>query len=115
MKSLTFASALALLATGALAQDVVRLGTEGAYPPYNFINDQGEVDGFERELGDELCVRAGLTCEWVTNAWDSIMPNLLSGNYDAIIAGMNITDERDEILDFTQAYMPPAPAGLTIS
>jgi polar amino acid transport system substrate-binding protein len=111
MKSLTLASALALVATGALAQDVVRLATEGAYPPYNYINDQGEVDGFERELGDELCKRAELSCEWVTNQWDSIIPNLLSGNYDAIIAGMNITDERDEVIDFTQNYMPPAPAG----
>ena len=62
------------------------MGTEGAYPPYNFINDAGEVDGFERELGDELCKRAELTCEWVTNEWDSIIPNLVSGNYDAIIA-----------------------------
>ena len=85
----------------------VRLGTEGAYPPYNFINDTGEVDGFERELGDELCARAELTCEWVTNDWDSIIPNLVSGNYDAIIAGMSITDERDEVIDFTQTYTPP--------
>lgn len=98
---------LALLAGAALAQDVVRLGTEGAYPPYNFINDAGEVDGFERELGDELCKRANLTCEWVTNEWDSIIPNLVSGNYDVIIAGMSITDERDEVIDFTQNYFPP--------
>ena len=69
--------------------DKVRMGTEGAYPPYNFINDAGEVDGFERELGDELCKRAKLECEWVTNEWDSIIPNLVSGNYDTIIAGMS--------------------------
>ncbi len=50
------------------------MGTEGAYPPYNFINDAGEVDGFEREVGDELCARAELTCEWVKNDWDSIIP-----------------------------------------
>ncbi len=84
------------------------MGTEGAYPPYNFINDAGEVDGFERELGDELCKRAELTCEWVTNEWDSIIPNLVSGNYDTIIAGMSITDERDKVIDFTQNYIPPA-------
>ena len=101
--------AAAVLAAGpALAQDTVRLGTEGAYAPYNFINDAGEVDGFERELGDELCARAELTCEWVTNDWDSIIPNLVSGNYDAIMAGMSITDERDEVIDFTQNYIPPA-------
>lgn len=109
MKKLILTSALvALTAGGALAQDVVRLGTEGAYPPYNLINEKGEVDGFERDVGDEICKRAGLTCEWVTNDWDSIIPNLQSGNYDAIIAGMSITDERKEVIDFTQNYFPPA-------
>jgi len=87
---------------------VVRLGTEGAYPPFNFINDAGDVAGFERELGDELCKRAELTCEWVTNEWDSIIPNLQSGNYDVIMAGMSITDEREEVIDFSQGYTPPA-------
>ncbi|SHL63849.1 amino acid ABC transporter substrate-binding protein, PAAT family [Roseovarius litoreus] len=103
-------AALAFSANLAMAQDVVRLGTEGAYPPWNFLNDAGQVDGFERELGDELCVRAQLTCEWVTNDWDSIIPNLVSGNYDAIIAGMSITDERDQVIDFTQNYTPPDPS-----
>jgi polar amino acid transport system substrate-binding protein len=94
---------------------VVRMGTEGAYPPYNFINDAGEVDGFERELGDELCLRAELTCEWVTNEWDSIIPNLVSGNYDTIIAGMSITDERDEVIDFTQNYTQPDPSSYLVA
>lgn len=104
--------ALTMLAGAAFAEShsVVRLGTEGAYPPYNYIDDDGEVAGFERELGDELCKRAELTCEWVTNEWDSIIPNLVSGNYDAIIAGMSITDERDEVIDFTQNYTQPDPS-----
>ncbi|ROT96111.1 transporter substrate-binding domain-containing protein [Histidinibacterium lentulum] len=108
MKLLTLTAAAATLVAGAaFAQDTVRLGTEGAYPPYNFLNDAGEVDGFEIELGNELCARAELTCEWVLNDWDSIIPNLVSGNYDAIMAGMSITDERDEVIDFTQNYYPP--------
>jgi polar amino acid transport system substrate-binding protein len=111
MKKLLLATALVTMSGAAFAQDVVRLGTEGAYPPYNFINDAGEVAGFERELGDELCKRAGLTCEWVTNAWDSIIPNLQSGNYDVIIAGMSITDERESVIDFSQPYLPPSPSG----
>ncbi|MEM6389085.1 MAG: transporter substrate-binding domain-containing protein [Pseudomonadota bacterium] len=113
MKSLTLTTLALTMAAGAVWADghsVVRLGTEGAYPPYNFINDNGEIDGFERALGDELCSRAELTCEWVTNEWDSIIPNLTSGNYDVIIAGMSITDERDEVIDFTQDYIPPAPS-----
>lgn len=111
MKTVLYALAAAALASGtAFAQDVVRVGNESAYPPWNFINDKGEIDGFERELGDELCKRTGYTCEWVTNDWDSIIPNLVSGNYDIIISGMSITDERDEIIDFTQAYTPPDPS-----
>ncbi|MEM6620369.1 MAG: transporter substrate-binding domain-containing protein, partial [Pseudomonadota bacterium] len=89
MKQLILTTAAAVLATGMAFADTVRMGTEGAYPPYNFINDAGEVDGFERELGDELCKRAELECAWVTNEWDSIIPNLVSGNYDTIIAGMS--------------------------
>ena len=106
------ALALSLTAGAAAAQtgSTIRIGTEGAYPPYNFINDKGEVDGFERALGEELCTRAKLDCTWVTNDWDSIIPNLVSGNYDAIMAGMSITDERDEVIDFTQAYLLPTPS-----
>src|SRR6056297_3525499 len=99
MKKLILATAAVAFAAGtAFAQDVVRMGTEGAYPPWNFINDDGDIDGFERELGDELCARADLTCEWVKNEWDSIIP------------GMSITDERDEVIDFTQPYTPPDPS-----
>jgi polar amino acid transport system substrate-binding protein len=108
MKKLILATAVLALSAGLAAAQTVRMGTEGAYPPYNFINDKGEVDGFEREMGDELCKRATLTCEWVTNDWDSIIPNLVSGNYDTIIAGMSITDERSKVIDFTQNYIPPA-------
>jgi polar amino acid transport system substrate-binding protein len=114
MKTILLATtALALTAGTAFADahmKTVRLGTEGAYPPYNFLDDNGEVAGFERELGDELCVRAELTCEWVTNDWDSIIPNLVSGNYDVIIAGMSITDERDEVIDFSDPYTQPDPS-----
>ena len=110
MKRTLAAAAVAALAGGAFAGDVIRMGTEGAYPPWNFVNDAGEIDGFERALGDELCARAGLTCQWVKNDWDSIIPNLVSGNYDTIIAGMSITDERDQVIDFTQAYTPPDPS-----
>lgn len=110
-KLILSAAALAISAGMANAQDkTIRMGTEGAYPPYNFINDAGEVDGYERELGDELCKRAELTCEWVKNDWDSIIPNLVSGNYDTIMAGMNYTEERDSVIDFTQHYIPPTPS-----
>ena len=110
----TFAIALLFIACLACAEgpEEIRMGTEGGYPPYNFINDSGEVDGFERELGDELCRRVDLECVWVTNEWDSMIPNLVEGKYDTILAGMSITDERDEVIDFTQPYTPSHPVSL---
>jgi len=109
MKKLTLGLMLAAFAaTTATAQDTLRMGSEGAYPPYNFINDTtGELDGFERELGDAICERASLTCEWVINDWDTIIPNLVSGTYDTIMAGMSITDARKEVIAFTQNYLLP--------
>ncbi|MEM8580841.1 MAG: transporter substrate-binding domain-containing protein, partial [Pseudomonadota bacterium] len=119
MKQLLLATTLSAFAASAVFAgshaNTVRMGTEGAYPPYNFLNDAGEVDGLEREVGDEVCARAELTCEWVTNDWDSIIPNLVSGNYDTIIAGMSITAERDEVIDFTQNYVPPVPSAFLAS
>jgi len=110
MNKLILTTAAFALTAGMSFADTVRMGTEGAYKPFNYINDDGELDGFEIHLGDELCKRAGLTCEWVKNDWDSIIPNLVSGNYDTIIAGMSITDERDEVIDFTDPYTQPDPS-----
>lgn len=108
MNKLILTAAALALGAGMAQADTVRMGTEGAYAPYNFINDAGEVDGFERDVGDELCKRAELDCTWVKNDWDSIIPNLVSGNYDTILAGMSITDERKEVISFSQNYFPPA-------
>ena len=110
MTRLALATLLAGLALPAAAQDAIRLASEGGYPPYNFINDAGELDGFEVELGNELCARASLSCTWVKNDWDSIIPNLVSGNYDAIMAGMSITPEREEVIAFSQDYIPATPS-----
>jgi polar amino acid transport system substrate-binding protein len=112
MKTLTLAAAaLAVTAGLASAQQTIRMGTEGAYPPYNFIDDAtGQVTGFEIELGNALCERAGLTCTWVRNDWDSIIPNLVSGNYDTIMAGMNINEDRKQVIQFTQPYTPAMPS-----
>ncbi len=85
----------------------VRIGAEGAYPPFGFLNEAGELEGFEIDLGNELCQRASLECHWVTNDWESMITNLRAGRYDTIMAGMSITEERDELIDFTQPYFPP--------
>jgi len=109
MKKLILAAATLLAFTG-VAEAQVRLGSEGAYPPYNYIDESGNLGGFDIDVGNEICERAGLECEWVVNDWDTIIPNLLAGNYDAIIAGMSITEERQQTIDFSQDYFPSDPS-----
>ncbi|MRX49198.1 transporter substrate-binding domain-containing protein [Paracoccus sp. S-4012] len=108
MKNLMLAALAVALSAGMSAGQTVRIGTEGAYPPYNFINDKGEIDGYEKDLGDEICARAELECTWVKNDWDTMIPNLLSGNYDAFMAGMSINEERRKSIQFSEPYLPPA-------
>ncbi|ABL71772.1 MULTISPECIES: transporter substrate-binding domain-containing protein [Paracoccus] len=110
MKKLTLAAAAFALTAGMGMAQTVRIATEGAYPPYNLINDQGQVAGFEVDLGNELCKRAELQCTWVKNDWDSIIPNLVSSNYDAIMAAMSINEERKQVIAFSEDYLPPAPS-----
>ena len=83
----------------------IRIGTEGAYPPWNNLNSAGELEGAEIDFGNEACERMGVTCECVTQDWDGIIPALLQGKYDIIIAGMSITEERKEKVNFTNGYM----------
>lgn len=111
MKTLSLAlAALAFTASAATAQQLVRIGTEGAYPPFNFLNEANELVGFEIDLGNEICRRANLTCEWVQTEWDTIIPNLVAGNYDVIMAGMNATPARAEVIAFADAYKRPDPS-----
>jgi lysine-arginine-ornithine-binding protein len=98
------AAALVLAAGTASAQDVLRVGTEGAYPPWNATNSAGELEGFEIDLANALCQEAGMTCEFVAQAWDGIIPALLNGNYDVIMAGMSVTEERKQTIAFTRGY-----------
>jgi len=112
MKRLVLSAVLAIsmLAAPVMASDTIRLGTEGAYAPYNYLDDSGKIAGYEIDLGNAICKKAGLTCEWVVNAWDSIIPNLIAGNYDGIMAGMSITDERKKTIHFSDEYYPVAPS-----
>lgn len=112
MKRLIIAATALTLSAGFVQAEgqTVRIASEGAYAPYNLINDKGELDGYEIEVGNELCKRANLTCTWVKNEFDAMIPNLLSSNFDAIMAGMSITDERKKAIQFTQNYLPPSPS-----
>ena len=99
---------LGLAMGGALAQgktwQTVKIATEGAYAPWNFAGPGGKLDGYEVELANDLCGRMRVKCEIVAQDWDGIIPALNTGKYDAIMAGMNITDKRLEVLNFSRTY-----------
>jgi len=82
----------------------IKIGTEGAYPPWNGTNAAGELEGAEIDLALDLCKRMKAKCELVAQDWDGIIPALQNGKYDAIIAGMSITAERMEVINFSQGY-----------
>ena len=86
------------------ASDKIRIGTEGAYPPWNSKDASGKLIGFEVELAYSLCRYIGRQCEVVEQDWDGMIPALQMRKFDAIMAGMSITDERKKVITFSQGY-----------
>lgn len=98
-------SALALLLASNLAQaETLRIATEGAYPPFNFMNSSNIPQGFDVDIARALCAEMKADCVIVTQDWDGIIPALLLKKYDAIIASMSITPERAKRVDFSDYY-----------
>lgn len=83
----------------------IRIGTEGAYPPWNGINSSGQLEGAEIDMARDICKRMGVTCSFVVQDWDEIIPELLNKKYDVIISSMSITEERKEKVEFSRGYM----------
>ena len=111
---LTLVSILLAMITISYAGDwsKIKIGTEGAYPPWNGTNAAGELEGAEIDLAADLCARMNAECEFVVQDWDGMIPALEIGKYDAIMAGMSITEERKMKIDFSIGYMTE-PASLS--
>ena len=104
-KKILFAAVASIaLGTSAVAADKLKIGTEGAYPPFNLIDASGKVVGFDIDIANALCAKMDVECEVVTSDWDGIIPALNAKKFDMIVASMSITDERKQAVDFTNPY-----------
>jgi polar amino acid transport system substrate-binding protein len=110
-RNLAFSFALRLSVFGALmpgaveAQErTIKVAVEGIFPPFNYLDSNNDLQGFDVEIAKSLCETARLTCEFVVQDWDGMIPNLLAGKYDAIISSMSMSAERKQKVAFTNRY-----------
>lgn len=82
----------------------ILIGTEGAFPPFNFFDDQNNLKGFDIDIGNAIAGQLGLEPEWKTHAWDTMLIALNQGRFDFVIASHTITEERAKAVDFTKPY-----------
>ncbi|MCY1281756.1 Lysine/arginine/ornithine-binding periplasmic protein [compost metagenome] len=107
MNKIVLLGALALAAFSTLApagQDTLRIGIEAAYPPFGFKTPEGNISGFDYDIGNALCAEMKVTCEWVEQEFDGLIPSLKVRKVDAVLSSMSITEDRLKSVDFSKKY-----------
>ncbi|CAM3451046.1 transporter substrate-binding domain-containing protein [Parendozoicomonas haliclonae] len=104
LRTLAITSAAVLLPLTGQAQDKVRIATEGAWAPFNYVDESGALVGFDVDIANALCAKMNTSCEIVVQDWDGMIPALNVRKFDAIVSSMSITDDRLKIVDFTDKY-----------
>ncbi|MDN3524609.1 transporter substrate-binding domain-containing protein [Halomonas sabkhae] len=88
----------------------IRIGVDVPYEPMEYRTPDGELTGFDIELGNAMCAEIGIQCEWVVQGWDGIIPGLQARKYDAIMSSMTINEQRREQVLFSEPYITPPSA-----
>lgn len=98
----TIAGAMAGLVLA--ASEPVIVGTDGPFPAYIYVDESGGITGFERDVMDQVCARAALRCDWRLANFDRLIPGVMAGEFDVVLGGIAVNDERRALVDFTEAY-----------
>jgi polar amino acid transport system substrate-binding protein len=100
------AGAIAFALTGLVlaASEPVVIGTDAPFPSYTYVDDAGVITGFERDVMDQVCSRAALRCDWELANFDQLIPGVMTGQFDVVLGGIAVTDERRAMVDFTAPY-----------
>lgn len=103
--------AIAAAATSLVLASVepVVVGTDAPFPAYTYLDEAGQITGFERDVMDEACARAALACSWELANFDQLIPGVMSGRFDVVLGGMAVTSDRQQLVDFTKSYHSTDP------
>lgn len=104
MKKVVLAALLASISLGASAAQTIRFATEASYPPFEFVDADNKIQGFDVDLANALCREMDAECTFTNQAFDSLIPSLKFRRFDAVMAGMDITPEREKQVLFTHPY-----------
>ena len=104
MKKLVIAALLASVTFSAAAAETIRFATEASYPPFEAVDANNKIVGFDVDLANALCKEIDATCTFTNQAFDSLIPSLKFRRVDAVMAGMDITPEREKQVLFTTPY-----------
>jgi arginine transport system substrate-binding protein len=104
MKKVLIAALLAGVSLSATAAQTIRFATEASYPPFESIDANNKIVGFDVDLANALCKEIDATCTFTNQAFDSLIPSLKFRRFDAVMAGMDITPEREKQVLFTTPY-----------
>lgn len=96
--------AVAVGGSAAAQSGELRIGTEGAYPPFEYRDASGQLKGFDIDVGNALCVELKVKCTFLPQDFDGLIPALKAGKIDIIISSMSMTPERAKVIDFSKPY-----------
>lgn len=114
MKKILLASLIGLASFNAAAQEEIKFAMEATYAPFEYMDENNQIQGFDVDLANALCEEMKATCTFHNQAFDSLIPALKFKRYDAAISAMDITEARLQQVNFSDAYYDNSAAFISI-